>query len=308
MNYKSVADLNKDILAWLDRLPRDIDVVVGIPRSGMLVANLVSLYLNKPLADIDGFCEGRLLSAGARRIFVERSAHGTALVLDDSVNTGSTLREAREKLAAAHAGSGMKYVFAAPYVAQDSTAMVDCYYQVLPIPRVFEWNLYHHVILTKSCMDIDGILCRDPSEAENDDGPRYRAFLSDVPVRVKPTVRVKYLVTCRLEKYRPLTEAWLQRSGIAYDQLIMLDLPDKESRLRAGTHAAFKAQAYRRTGAELFIESSASQAAEIARLSGKPVICAATGTLMYPDELARLHNRWANTYQILKGRLKRMLK
>ena len=48
MNYRSVADLDDQIVNWLGKLPSDVEVIVGVPRSGMLVANLLSLYLNRP--------------------------------------------------------------------------------------------------------------------------------------------------------------------------------------------------------------------------------------------------------------------
>ena len=45
MNYRSVASLDRLVLEWLCRLPRDLDVIVGVPRSGMLVANLLALHV-----------------------------------------------------------------------------------------------------------------------------------------------------------------------------------------------------------------------------------------------------------------------
>jgi len=37
-------------------------------------------------------------------------------------------------------------------------------------------------------------------------------------------------VTCRLEKYREETEAWLDEHGVTYDNLVMMDHPDMEAR------------------------------------------------------------------------------
>ena len=64
MNYRSLADINAAIINGMTRMPQPIDVVVGIPRSGLLPANLLCLALNIPLADLDGFCAGRVLSMG----------------------------------------------------------------------------------------------------------------------------------------------------------------------------------------------------------------------------------------------------
>ncbi len=49
MNYRNIDDLNHCILQHLSILPRDFDLIVGIPRSGMFPANLLALYLNLPV-------------------------------------------------------------------------------------------------------------------------------------------------------------------------------------------------------------------------------------------------------------------
>ena len=40
IEYRSIADMNNIIVKNLQKLPHDIDLVVGIPRSGLLPANL----------------------------------------------------------------------------------------------------------------------------------------------------------------------------------------------------------------------------------------------------------------------------
>lgn len=60
MNYRSIVDLNSDIKKWISELPNDLDLIVGIPRSGLLVANLLALHLNLPLTDVEGLIENRI--------------------------------------------------------------------------------------------------------------------------------------------------------------------------------------------------------------------------------------------------------
>lgn len=89
MNYKSVEDMNADTHRLAKSLPRDIDLVVGIPRSGLLAANLLCLHLDVPMTDIDGLCEGRIYDTGSR--FEHRDSldeFESVLVIDDSVLTG----------------------------------------------------------------------------------------------------------------------------------------------------------------------------------------------------------------------------
>lgn len=282
MNYRSVSALNRSVSDWIERMPRDWDLVVGIPRSGLLVANLLALHLNLPLADLDGYLAGRVLSSGRRLAERTRQPVRKVLVVDDSVNTGGQIKQARQRINAASIGDKVSY--AAAYVTSGAESQVDYYSEVIGSPRVFEWNLMHHSILLSSCLDIDGVLCRDPLETENDDGLQYARFLEKAEPRFLPSVPVGWLVTSRLEKYREPTEAWMKAHGINYRELIMLDLASKKERLRSGSHASHKSAAYLRTNADLFIESSLIQALEIAVLSGKPVYCVETSELVSPGD------------------------
>ena len=65
MQFKSVADLSDDIVRWLPRLPRDIDLVVGIPRSGMLPATLIALHMQKPLAAVKTYLDEQSMCSGS---------------------------------------------------------------------------------------------------------------------------------------------------------------------------------------------------------------------------------------------------
>jgi adenine/guanine phosphoribosyltransferase-like PRPP-binding protein len=53
MNFVTYRDLNEDIIRNLHRIPNDIDVVVGVPRSGLLVASQIALYRNLPVVLTD---------------------------------------------------------------------------------------------------------------------------------------------------------------------------------------------------------------------------------------------------------------
>lgn len=289
MHYRSIADMNDAIVRNLHRLPNDIDLVVGIPRSGILAANLFCLVTNIAMTDLDSFIEGRIYSSGnsaKRRSTLDRDLTDMRriLVLDDSIRSGKAMRAARARLDAA--GLGEKVMIGAVFGTSTNHEEVDFVFEVVPDPRVFQWNLMHHVILQKSCVDIDGVLCIDPTPAENDDGPAYEKFLADAFRLHVPTQRIGTLVTSRLEKYRRPTEAWLARHEIEYDTLVMLDLPSKAERQRLKAHGSFKAEVYRKSDALLFIESEPAQAEAIARLSGKPVFCVETQQMISPDILS----------------------
>ena len=291
MNFRSVAQLSDRVLTWSKRLPRDIDVVVGVPRSGLLPANLLAVYRNLPLADIDGFLAGRCLATGRTKIgslgsgSVETflDAPRSALIVDDSVGSGGTMRAVRQRVE--DAGLAHRVRYAAVYVDPERAGDVDFHAEPLHFPRVFEWNLLQNLALRNACVDIDGVLCHDPNSHENDDGERYREFLRTAPPLLYPQITIGWLVTSRLEKYRAETEAWLDAHEVRYRQLVMLEYPDQDTRMRMATHAAHKAQVYRDSGAELFLESNVRQAVEIATLSGKDVLCIDTMQMVSPGAL-----------------------
>lgn len=290
MNYRSFSDLNESVRQWAMALTDDFDLVVGIPRSGLLVANLLALHHNLPMTDVDGLCEGKLMDTGRRYDgdVTALSAVDRVLVVDDTVNSGQQMRETRARLDRRDFSFDIEY--GAVYVSFEGHQYVDYWQEVVSHPRVFEWNLLHHPTLENWCVDIDGVLCRDPTDEENDDGARYREFIADVDSHVVPTKPIGWLVTCRLEKYREETAAWLDRHGIEYGELVMMDMPSKVARQEAGNHARFKAEVYESTGADFFIESSLTQAAEIASHTGKPVYCFESNRLVEPGLLPRSRN------------------
>lgn len=290
MHYRSVADLNDDIVSNLHRLPPDVDLVIGIPRSGLLAGTIMSLALNVPITDVEGFLAGRILSSGRTRrrdIFdASPAAARNIVVVDDSADTGNSIREARERLTSSFPDT--PFNFCVVYGAAQRIPGVDITLKVVPQPRVFQWNVMHHNMLAHCCVDIDGVLCSDPSESENDDGEEYLRFLLNAPPMYTPTRPIGWLVTSRLSKYRAQTENWLARRGVEYGELHMLDLPTRKARLEAGSHASFKADTYKRTNnALLFIESDREQAFTICRLSGKPVLSVGSQELFTPEPLSR---------------------
>ena len=129
MNYVSINMLNDCITNNLYKIPRDIDVIVGIPRSGMLVATIIALYLNKPLCDLEAFLEHKLYEAGSTKnldnCISEFKEIKKALIIDDSVSTGKSLEKAKEKLR--NKTENINLIYLAPYVEESSKDMVDIF-------------------------------------------------------------------------------------------------------------------------------------------------------------------------------------
>ncbi|MEO1030389.1 MAG: phosphoribosyltransferase family protein [Bacteroidota bacterium] len=282
MNYRSISDLNETILRQLHRIPRDIDLVVGVPRSGMLPANLLALYLNLPYTDIHSFINGFVYKAGARRQFFDSLAYKKILVVDDSIASGAALVECKESLA--HLTSKFEFKYCVVYATPEKENVLDITLETVATPRYFQWNIFNHSTLDKACFDIDGVLCADPTKAQNDDGPNYISFLLNAAPLYIPGSKIGTLVTSRLEKYRAETETWLNNHGIKYDKLVMLDLPDMKARQKANCHGSHKAKEYQNSKYNLFVESDLGQAIEINKLTKKPVFCTENFKMIYESE------------------------
>lgn len=280
MNYRNINNLNEIILKRLYILPRNFDLIVGIPRSGMFPANLLALYLNRPVTDLDSFCNGHIYKAGERGQFFDITQIKKVLVVDDSISGGNALEKCKNKLKELEGQFEIKYCVI--YSTPQKTSAVDYYFESVPLPRYFQWNIFNHTILKKACFDIDGVLCVDPTAEDNDDGEKYRHFLLNAQPLFVPGSPIGTLVTSRLEKYRPETETWLAKNHVKYDKLVMLDLPNMEARQRANCHASHKAKEYQSSvDYMLFVESSLPQAIEINKTTKKPVLCTENFQMIY---------------------------
>ena len=296
MRYVTIAELSDTIRHNIWQVPHDVDVVVGVPRSGLMAASLIALYLNKRLSDIDSILKGRIIEMGARGEFVEKKKIQHILVVDDSVYSGCAIRKAKERLQ--HLSDQYRITFLAPIVTSIGAKEVDIYFTIIDDNRIFEWNLFHHGCLEEACLDMDGVLCVDPEI--DDDGEQYRHFLQNAVPLFIPTVKVGAIVTCRLSKYRKLTEQWLFENGISYGQLIMLDLPSREERIKWNKRGEWKGEVYRQSSCTLFIESDEKQAQTIANISHKDVISIASNRLLHCPK-----TRWQRLKHTTKGIMRR---
>jgi uncharacterized HAD superfamily protein/adenine/guanine phosphoribosyltransferase-like PRPP-binding protein len=292
MNYKSYSALNEDIKNSIYLLHnKKYDLIVGLPRSGMIPAYIIALLLNVECTDLGSYIDNRALKKGGTRKLKRalESPHEAknVLIVDDSILTGKSLandlqlipQELRDRVDTL-----------AIYSSEQQREDVDIVFCHLPTPRLFEWNIFHRNASKLTCFDIDGVLCVDPSKEQNDDGEKYIEFILNAPPLFLPTARIHALVTSRLEKYRPQTEQWMKKNGIEYDHLIMLDLPNKEARIAARAHGKHKANYFQKSDAVFFIESDEKQAIEICQLSGKPVYCVNNNTMYNSDFISVVKN------------------
>ena len=285
INYRTLSDLEQAIRRRLASIPAGIDLVVGIPRSGLIPAGLIATYLNVPAIDLEGFLSGRAGSAGSRPLEDKQGPIERILIVDDSVHSGAQLDQVKQ--ATKHISGDYEFIYLAVFGTPSAKEKADVVCEIVETPRIFSWNVVNSWIVTKSCVDIDGLLCPDPAPDQNDDGIAYEKFLLTTNKLYSCRFKIAHLVTARLEKYRAQTEDWLHANGIQYDQLHMVNLPTAKERTQKGKHfhANHKAEIYASLHETcLFIESASWQAKIIAESSGKPACCTETGDCYFPSQ------------------------
>ncbi len=246
MNFVSFKQLHEDVRVFAAQLP-EVDMIIGIPRSGLLIANLIALQKNIPLGVVDSN-KGYLHLKGGLRDTLQDKAR--LLVVDDSVASGTSMENARKMMVGIPAAIG----YAGMYIQESARGLVDYYYKVVEQPRIFEWNFMHSGALEEACVDIDGVLCPDGDGSY--DGPAWHV----------PRYTIHSIVTGRQESRREHTEKWLKNNGIKFRYLMMR--PDNSVSCEA-----FKAKYYKASDTKVFIESALNQAEHIRDFAQKPVLC-----------------------------------
>ena len=275
VSFRTFQNLASLIRNNIHKLP-EIDLIVGIPRSGIIPAYIIALFLNKQVCSLNEFLNNIELTQGDRNFIKNNKDKKTVLIVDDSISTGKALEKVKKTLEKIDL-TKYEILYCAIYATNETQKMVDYYFEKIEQPRLFQWNYLNHERAMESCYDLDGVLCVDPTEEENDDGEKYIEFILNAKPLFIPNYEIHSIVTSRLEKYRIQTQAWLEKHNIKYKNLFMLDLSDARTRRELDCHADFKAKIFKDLKeCRLFIESDDNQAKKIAQLSKKEVICVST--------------------------------
>ena len=251
---------------WIRTFDETYDVVVGVPRSGLVVASIVATKLGKPLSTPDQFPENIWKSkkiASPQQIKI--------LLIDDSVASGKSLTEAHNNLLKKIDNTNVTVTTAALIVDPEKTSIVDMFYKEIPKPRIFEWNLMH-ADKGVLAVDMDGVLCADPPELVERDTAAYIAWMQSVRPYLIPAFPIDVIITSRLEKYRKETEAWLLKHGVTYKKLVMWDLAHHTQR-KEGNRARHKVETLLAVKPFMYWESSQKDAEYIFEKTKIPVWC-----------------------------------
>ncbi len=235
---------------WADMLPKDFDCIIGVPRNGLLIANVLACKMGKPLSTADDFIRGIVwYSKDAEKPTVYRRV----LLVEDAVANARAMKADIEKLNNYNPELEVKTACLFPY-GKEMQQWID-YYYVTTSDAPAEWHMHSFFKDTVLAVDLDGVLLEEKTGN---------------PLLI-PAFPVEAVITARLEKDRAAVESWLKSHGVKYNQLIMFS--GKESERSLSNVSKYKANSIRKVGAEWFWESEVDQAQEISRLLKLPVYC-----------------------------------
>ena len=268
INYRTLNDLNSSTIKNMHKIPSSVDLIVAIPRSGLLLGNIIALYLNKPITTVEMFLRGEIIEHGTTRYIENNGEFKHLLIVDDTSNTGNSILTAKHKLLDINASK----TYLCAYVNNRSKRFVDIFFEVIEHPRIFQWNIMHSWFNKKSVYDLDGVLCENPKV--DDDGPLYVKEIENAKPKFIPYETIDIICSCRLEKYREITEKWLRDNKVKYNSLCLMDYATKAERLRDGKHGEYKGKVFRDSKCDTFFESDFNQAKTIKSMNpNKNVFC-----------------------------------
>lgn len=277
--FLSNAELSLLTGEWAKDLAQEnFDLIIGIPRSGLLVASMISLKLGLPLSTPDEFLKGTIWLSEQ----METKKINKILLVDDTVCSGGAMKNEVKKL------KNYNIVRGALLATDKGKHEVDLYYKEMPGPIYGEWNLIHQKIGLVG-FDMDGVLCEECPVENDDDGEKYLEFLKTARRLYIPTYEIDVIITSRFEKYRKETEAWLEQNGVKYKKLVMWNIEHKENR-RQDTSAKYKAGEILKNDIDYYVESSDVEARYMWDRTLIPIICVES-MKMYHESLFKNHRK-----------------
>lgn len=256
----------------------NITSVIGVPRSGLFLANLIAVYLHIPLFAFDQKRRClRTIGAGGR-LPNSTDLGGNPVLVDDTVSSGRTLNYVWEVLRG-HYGirNCLKLVAYSSEWGEGLVDMAGWYYER---PHYLEWCFVNTFWARSFAYDFDGVLCED---FVGGDATQYKRHLEEAKALYVPRLFPIFVVSARLEETRNDCLVWLAKHGVSVKSLILWER-DEHSRWQSATAVAeWKSLHLRRlrseSGVRGFIESDPFQAEWISRAASMPVLCPMSKTV-----------------------------
>lgn len=283
----------------MHKIPSSVDLVVGIPGSGMLAGSLIALSLNTLATDLPGFIQNRTLRHGFTRNTktgnMEPRQAWHVLLVSDCAGSGNSMHNAMEMISAA--GIQQKITTCVIYGEPLHEKKAEIILEHLNPPHAFEWSLIHSPLLQECCIDIDGLFLDLPLVSDMTDMQAWREALNNARPLVFPTQTAGNLVTDHPEIFRNEIEEWLDKHNIRYKSLHMPGNADASENHPVTPSGTFKAQVYQSyPKSPLFIESSDDVARRITFLTGRKVLSYCIQEMLTPEYLRAMEAKQMRSY------------
>lgn len=268
--FISVQDLITTTLEMTKKIHSDFDVVVAIPRSGIFPGEIIANILGKPLSTPDLYAENRIWKSWQWDIHhIDPYHYNRISLIDESGSHLSQVQAAVNLIRSKHPSVDIKTAIV--YLSDIAKTKVDyygkLYADLTSIPRFDTHLMNADEDCGGSAFDMDGVLCEDWDRKRD-----YQDFLANArPYRI-PIYPIKCIVTGRKEKYRSITENWLEKYNVKYRALHML--PEDEH-----DHIRFKSRILLQEKPFRFIESNDTIARECYIHTGVKSIALDTGKM-----------------------------
>lgn len=271
-NYHDFNYINALIINSLEKIPESIDIIVGIPRSGLIISTLIAEYTAKPATDLQSYIFNQDNVKMSDASFAPKTDiinQKNVLLVDDGLGSGQSMANAKNLILKYKPDT--KITTLALFVEPFAIDKCDIYFQVMQ-NQFMPWSVLKRGV-DCACCDIDGVLTEDVPSSFDDDGKKYINFLKNQRPKFRSARKIHTLVTGRLEKYRDITEEWLRQHNVQYGQLIMCQCNNNVERAQQDM-GKFKAEVFKKSGLPLFIESDFREANVIKNINpDKCVYC-----------------------------------
>lgn len=259
----TTAQLSKDILTLVTKLPEDLVAIVGVARSGLVVGSQIASYLHLPLYSLDIFTEELVRCGSGYRLKDHKEAEGKYLVVDDTVTTYQTMSAVKEVFTKFN----KPFITGTVYVTPGNEDKVDYFVDQLAPPHYLEWSFFNNHFNDVTSFDMDGVICEDVEYAT------FIEKLDDLAPKHLPRYKPITIITGRPESLRERTLIWLTKYGVKVKELIMSNCVHDITSI-----AKFKAEQIK---SKIYVESCMEQAKIIKKMRPElTVICLDRGVVL----------------------------
>jgi hypoxanthine phosphoribosyltransferase len=143
--------LIRDTIYLIRFIPRQFDIVIGVARSGLLPASIISEYLSLPLGILNIPEQHLEICRGGKRICPLDKIR-TALIVDDTVSTGFGIKAAIHSITKQY--PNIKYATAAIYADQEYYYEIPFVSAMYNTPHFLEWCFFNTQFISRSFISI----------------------------------------------------------------------------------------------------------------------------------------------------------